>query len=127
MTFATIEDYEARYGVPTDEKRTALLLDDASALLLNAYEDFYGVEYAEGVHESFDRSAKAVACLIVNRVLTAPSALVGATSLSQGGGGYTASVGFGAALGEMYLGKSDLKRLGLNGQVMHSLTPKEQV
>lgn len=124
--FATVDDYSARYGEPGDKERAEVLLGDASALMLSAYEDFYGSEYAAGEHEAFDRSAKAVCCLLVNRVLAPPSALYGATSISQGGGGYTASVGYGSALGEMYLGKSDLKRLGLFGQVMRTLTPKEQ-
>lgn len=124
--FATVEDYTARYGAPSEEKRTELLLEDASALMLTAYEDFYGSTYEAGAHEPFDRSAKAVCCLLVNRVLSTPSALLGASQVSQGGGGYTASVSFGSALGEMYLGKSDLKRLGLGGQIMRTLKPKEQ-
>ena len=64
--------------------------------------------------------------MVVNRVLTAPAAFAGATQLSQGAGGYTASVSYGSALGEMYLGKSDLKRLGLDVQRMRVLTPIER-
>lgn len=33
---------------------------------------------------------------------------------------------YGSALGEMYLGKSDLRRLGLTGQVLGALTPLER-
>ena len=50
----------------------------------------------------------------------------GATQYSQGAGGYTASVTYGSALGEMYLGKTDLKRLGLNAQVRRVLHPLER-
>lgn len=119
---ASVDDYKARYGEPADEVRTEVLLQDASDLMLSAYEDRVG-EYIEGSCPAFDRAAPAVCCLLVNRVLSAPSAMAGATQYSQGAGGYTASVTYGSALGEMYLGKSDLKRLGLMGQALGALSP----
>ncbi len=122
MALATVEDYAARYGEPGDADRAALLLDDASNLMLSAFEDALG-DYAEGVCAAFDRNACAVCCLVVNRVLTAPAALAGATQYSQGAGTYTASVTYGSALGEMYLGRSDLKRLGLLMQSLGALSP----
>ena len=123
--FATVDDYAARYGEPADRERTGLLLGDASAALLSAFEAVNG-DYAEGKLPAFDRSAKAVCCLLVNRVLSAPAAMLGATQYSQGAGGYQASVTYGSARGEMYLGKSDLKRLGLDAQVMRALRPVER-
>ena len=122
MAFATVEEYAARYGEPGDGERTALLLEDASNLMLSAYEDALG-EYAEGACAAFDRNAAAVCCLVVNRVLTAPAALAGATQYSQGAGVYTASVTYGSALGEMYLGRTELKRLGLLTQSLGALSP----
>lgn len=120
--FATIDDYKARYGTPADAERCAVLLEDASSLLLAAYSEVFG-DYVAGTCATFDAAAKAVCCLVVNRVLTAPTAMAGATQFSQGAGGYTASVTYGSALGEMYLGKSDLKRLGLTGAIRKTLTP----
>lgn len=119
---ASVDDYKARYGEPADEARTGVLLQDASDLMLAAFEDRIG-EYTEGACPAFDRAAPAVCCLLVNRVLSAPAAMAGATQYSQGAGGYTASVTYGSALGEMYLGKSDLRRLGLTGQALGALTP----
>lgn len=124
--FAEISDYEARYGKPVDAGKVEVLLADASDALLSAYEAHYGEAYAEGEHDAFDRSACAVACLMANRVVAAPSALMGATQYSQGAGGYTASVTLGSAVGEMYLGKSDLKRLGLTDQRIRSVRPDER-
>lgn len=123
--FATVEDYSARYGAPADETRTEVLLSDASALLLSEFEAVYG-PYEEGVCAAFDRNACAVCCLLVNRVLNAPAAMAGATQYSQGAGGYTASVTFGSALGEMYLGKTPREMLGLDAQVMRALHPAER-
>jgi hypothetical protein len=122
VMFATISDYTARYGAPGDLARANLLLKDASDLALSAFEDVFG-EYAEGVCATFDRNVCAVCCLVVNRVLLAPAALAGATQYSQGAGGYTSSVVYGQALGEMYLGKSELKRLGLLTQRLGALSP----
>ncbi len=124
--FATVDDYAARYGAPADPERAATLLEDASAILLSTYEGFWGEAYEEGAHGDFDRSATAVCCLLVNRVLNAPAAMVGATQYSQAAGGYNASVTYGTALGEMYLGKTERKRLGLVGQSIRALRPIER-
>ena len=123
--FAMVEDYKKRYGEPGDEERCKSLLSDATDQMLSAFEEVYGT-YQEGVCAAFDRNATAVCCLLVNRVLSAPTAMAGATRYSQGAGGYTASVTYGSALGEMYLGKTDLKRLGLNAQVRRALHPMER-
>lgn len=125
MEFATVEEYEGRYGAPGDEERCGVLLADASALMLSEYESVYG-DYSEGACPAFDRNASAVCCLIVNRVLNANPALIGATQMSQGAGGYTASVTFGSAMGEMYLGASERKRLGLDAQIRRALRPMER-
>ena len=84
---AGIDDYKARYGEPADSARTDVLLQDASDLMLAAYEDRLGA-YSVGACPAFDRAAPAVCCLLVNRVLSAPSAMAGATQYSQGAGGY---------------------------------------
>ncbi|QWT18101.1 phage Gp19/Gp15/Gp42 family protein [Collinsella sp. zg1085] len=125
-SFASIDEYSLRFGAPTDVARAEALLGDASAVLINAYEDFYGDEYTAGAHPSFDRSATSVACMLANRVLSAPISIAGATQFTQAAGGYSASVSYGAGLGELYLGKSDLKRLGLVGQRLNVLTPYER-
>lgn len=122
---ASVDDYKARYGEPADSARTDVLLQDASDLMLAAFEDRLGA-YSVGACPAFDRAAPAVCCLLVNRVLSAPSAMAGATQYSQRAGGYTASVTYGSALGEMYLGRSDLKRLGLTGQALGALLPSER-
>ena len=100
--FATVEDYKKRYGEPGDEERCKVLLSDATDQMLSAFEEVYGT-YQEGVCAAFDRNAAAVCCLLVNRVLSAPAAMAGAT-----------------------LGKTDLKRLGLNAQVRRVLHPLER-
>lgn len=123
--FATVGDYAARYGEPGDERRAETLLADASALMLSEFEALFGA-YEEGICAAFDRNAEAVCCLLANRALSAPSGMAGATQYSQGAGGFTASVTYGSALGDMFLGKSERKRLGLEGQAMRALRPAER-
>ena len=124
--FATAEDYAARYGVAAGEARLNALLSDASALLLSEYEAAYGVPYERGQSDAFDRAAPAVACMLVNRVLNTPANMAGATQLSQGAGSITASVTYGSALGEMYVGKTARRLLGLDGSVRRVLRPIER-
>lgn len=121
--FAGIGDYEARYGPPEDEARVSALLGDASDMLLAAYEERFGSPYEPGACRAFDRGAAAVCCAMAQRAVNVPRGMAGATQYSQGGGGYTASVSFGGALGDLYLGKSDLKRLGLAGSSIGSIRP----
>ena len=123
--FATVEDYKKRYGEPGDEERCKALLSDATDQMLSAFVVVSGT-YPVGVGAAFDRTPTAVCCRLVTRVHSAPAAMGGATRYSQGAGGYTASVTYGSALGEMYLGKTDLKRLGLNAQVRRALHPMER-
>ena len=124
---ATPEDYAARYGDVADTARLGVLLADATSLLLSAYEARWGEGYAPGAHPAFDRAAAAVCCLLANRVLSAPQMLTGATQYSQTAGGYNASVTYGSAMGEMYLGKTDLRRLGLWGSAIRELRPRLEV
>jgi hypothetical protein len=119
--FATAEDYTARYGAAADEARLNALLSDASAMLLSEYEAAYGLPYEKGQSAAFDRAAPAVACMLVNRVLNTPANMAG-----QGAGSITASVTYGSALGEMYVGKTARRLLGLDGSVRRVLRPIER-
>ena len=123
--FAGVADLEARWRPLGDLEReqAAVLLADASDMLLSVYERRFGAEYEPGGHPAFDRSAASVCCAMVRRAMGVPDGFAGATQMSQGGGGYTASVSFGGALGDLYLGKSDLKRLGLSGSSIRAIRP----
>ena len=56
-----------------------------------------------------------MACAVVSRAMSAPLGLAGATQYSQTAGSYNASVTFANPTAELWLGRSDLKRLGLAG------------
>ena len=103
--FATVADYEARCGAAGDEARVAALLEDASAYLRGAYRRRMGVQYLAGSNPN------------------APGAMAGITQQSQTTGPYSSSVTFANPTGDLYLGRSDLKRLGLAGCRVRSIQP----
>lgn len=117
-----LEEYAARYGTPPDPERVSALLSDACDMLLTAYEGRWG-HYVEGAHAAFDRGYKAVACAVVSRAVNVPDCFAGATQYSQTAGSYNASVTFANPTADLWLGRSDLKRLGLAGTRIGSIAP----
>ena len=118
----TLEEYAARYGTPPDHERVSALLSDACDMLLTAYEGRFGC-YVEGSHPAFDRGYKAVACAVVSRAVSVPDCFAGATQYSQTAGSYNASITFANPTADLWLGRSDLKRLGLAGTRIGSIAP----
>lgn len=118
----TLEEYASRYGTPSDPDRVAALLSDACDMLLTAYEGRWG-GYTAGARPAFDRGYRAVACSVVNRAASVPDAFAGATQYSQTAGAYNASVTFANPTADLWLGKSDLRRLGLAGMRIGSIAP----
>lgn len=121
--FASVEDYTKRYGDVADSDRVEVILSDASDAMLNAYESSWGEAYQEGAHEQFDRSATAVCCAIAHRSLSVPAVFEGAGQYSQTAGSYNASITFSNPTGDIYLSKTELKRLGLYGQRIGAVMP----
>lgn len=109
--FATVEDYAARYGpVPeADEGRVATLLADASNLVASQP----GFELREG-DEAFSGVLESVTCAMVYRSMRS-GAYAGLSSLSQGAGGYSASVSVYNPGGDLFLTDNERRALGLEG------------
>lgn len=119
---ATLEDYEARYGAVGDPA-ARLVLKDASDALHAAYAARYGAPWALGDHPVFDASSRAVCCAVAHRALLAPTGMEGATQYTQTAGPYSASLTLANPGGDVYLTRSDLKRLGLTGCRIGSISP----
>ena len=121
--FATYKDYEQRYGVVDDAEQVDMLLADISVYVLNAYEAYWGATYKEGDHPEFDRAVVGVCCSIAHRCLSVPAAFAGVSQYSQTAGSYNASATFSNPTGDIYLGTTDYKRLGLYGQRIDAVFP----
>ena len=120
--FATYDQYALRYG-PADQERVEAVLRDVSGAMLSAFEAFHGIEYAEGVNRIFDREAEAVCCEVAHRALDVPDGLDGASQYSQTAGAYSASVTMSSPIGDIWIGRGKLSRLGLAGQRVGCLMP----
>ncbi|HIR42829.1 MAG TPA: hypothetical protein IAB86_05510 [Candidatus Aphodovivens avicola] len=110
--FATVEDYEARYGAVEDEKRLALALSDASAFIAA---EMARAGAAIDPHDQAQAQALAyVVCLLVNRVERS-GMYAGLSNVSQGAGGYTASVSVYNPGGGFRLYAEERRMLGIGG------------
>ena len=115
--FATVADYEARYGKVEDEARVTALLQDATNIIArqpgfcdkNRDDTWWGV-------------LETVACAMVHRSMMAGS-YAGLSSVSQGAGGYTASVGVYNPGGDLYLTRNEKRALGIGGARIGSVAP----
>ena len=115
--FATVADYEARYGEVEDEARVTALLQDATNIIASqpGFCDKNRDETWWGVLET-------VACAMVHRSMMAGS-YAGLSSVSQGAGGYTASVGVYNPGGDMFLTRNEKRALGIGGARIGSVAP----
>lgn len=119
-TFATVDQYEARYGEVEDEKRLELALSDASAFIESEMRHA-GV----AIDPSDEGQAQAltyVTCLLVNRVERS-GAYAGLSNVSQGAGGYTASVSVYNPGGGFRLYTEERRMLGIGGARIGSVSP----
>ena len=115
--FATVADYEARYGEVEDEKRLEALLSDASLFLASQR----GLAF-DPDDETQAALLTAVTCAMVHRSMMAGS-YAGLSNVSQGAGGYTASVGVYNPSGDFYLTKGERRALGIGGARIGSVAP----
>ena len=118
--FATVDDYIERYGEVGDENRLAAALSDASAYI--AAEMRRSGVAIDPEDEEQAQALAYVACLLVNRVERS-GAYAGLSSVSQGAGGYTASVSVYNPGGGFRLYAEERRMLGIGGARIGSVAP----
>lgn len=114
--FATLDDYEARYGAPSDQNRVETLLGDASAFIASQC----GFEMPDD--DVGEANLVRVTCAVVDRSLSAGS-WAGLSNVSQSGDGYSASATVYNPSGDFYLTKAEKQSLGLCGTRVGSMRP----
>lgn len=105
--FATVEDYEARYGGVDDEARVSALLQDATNIIASQP----GFAMREG-DDTWLGVLESVTCAMVHRSMMS-GAYAGLSNVSQGAGGYTASVAVYNPGGDLYLTRNEKRALGI--------------
>ncbi len=122
MAYATVEQYEARYGEVDDQNMLQECLDDATAAIDIAL-DRYDIEYADQP-ESFTSRLMRVCRAVANRLMPAGSNVpAGVTQLSMTSGSYNENVSFTPSYGLPKLLPSELSMLGLGGTRGRTLMP----
>lgn len=106
--FATAEDYEARYGEVEDAARVSALLQDATNVIASQ------PGFAMREDETWLGVLETVTCAMVHRSLMSGS-YAGLSNVSQGAGGYTASVAVYNPGGDLYLTRNERRALGIGG------------
>lgn len=107
--FATVGDYEARYGDVEDAEQIDTLLDDATAFIAS----MPGFRLREG--DGLQRANLVrITCAVVHRSLSAGD-LAGLQSYSQTAVDYSASVTPYNPSGDLYLTGTEKRALGIGG------------
>ena len=115
--FATAEDYETRYGGVEDETRVSALLQDATNII--ASQPGFSTD---GRDDTWWGVLETVTCAMVHRSMMAGS-YAGLSNVSQGAGGYTASVSVYNPGGDLYLTRNEKRALGIGGARIGSVAP----
>lgn len=115
MSYATTEQYQARYGAVSDENMLQECLDDASAVIDSALDRAH-IDYSEPSEDFADRLMR-VCRSMANRVYPSESGNEipqGVTSMSMGAVGFTESYSFATTYGTPKLLKSEYELLGIS-------------
>ena len=115
--FATVEDYETRYGEVEDEARVSALLQDATNII--ASQPGFTTD---GRDETWWGVLETVTCAMVHRSMMAGT-YAGLSNVSQGAGGYTASVSVYNPGGDLYLTRNEKRALGIGGARIGTVAP----
>ena len=120
MAYATIEDYESRYGAVEGTEaraRVTTRLGDAAVYIDSRVE----VDPDDG-HQA--EALKIVSCAMVNRSMAAEeSDAVGVSNASYTMGPFSQSATFSNPSGDLYFTASEKALLGMNGSLIESIRP----
>ena len=119
--FATVSDYEARYGEVDDSEQVSTLLGDASAFVAAQPGFVLLPEDCDG-HALQQANLVRVTCAIVHRSLSAGD-LAGVSNFSQTAGSYTASVTIANPTEDFYMTAAEKRSLGITGGRVGTIEP----
>ena len=119
--FASVADYTARYGAPSDPDRCRVLLDDAGAFLEGELLRS-GIEVDED-DELQESNLKRISCRLVSSMLDTADGMSGVSQSSMTAGPFTNSWTFSNPTGAFKLLQSERRSLGVGGVRAGSVAP----
>lgn len=121
--FASVEEYEARYGDADDPDALAEILMDATREI-RAELDRAGIPWADPDEEFAGRLMQACRSMAYRAMGSGDSDVpLGATQFSEGADGYVQSFSLGNPFGEVYLSKAERRLLGIGAAKIGFATP----
>lgn len=115
-TFATIEDYQARYGTASDEGVLEQALVDATVLMRRTL-DAAGVDYSDP-DELYAQTLASVCRAVAHRCMPDDTALpADVTQMSETVGPYSQSFSFGTVYSSPKLYRDELRMLGVGARI----------
>lgn len=121
--FATVQELEAYWRPLTSEEQTraGALLESSSNRLRLMYRP---ADLDEKVSDDalYEEAVKSVVMESVKRAMTTPINLPATDSYSQTAGPYSENYKFSNPSGDMYFKKSELKLLGINSNILRSIS-----
>ena len=121
MSFATISDYEAKYGSVGDEDALQAWLDDATVYLTALLGGSLDPE------DAVQASLLMTVCRdMTHRAYASVAPGYGVTSYSQGANGFNESMSYANATGDLYLTKAERLLLGIGTQQVGWYDPYDQ-
>ena len=119
--FASVADYTARYGAPSDPDRCRVLLDDAGAFLEGELlRSGIAVDEDDELQES---NLKRISCRLVSSMLDTADGMSGVSQSSMTAGPFTNSWTFSNPTGAFKLLQSERRSLGVGGVRAGSVAP----
>lgn len=118
MSFATVADYEAKYGTVADADRLQVWLDDVTTYLTNRLGSRYNAE-----DETQAAALKMVCRDMTHRAFESNAPGFGVSNYSQSANGFTESMTFANATGDIYMTQNERRMLGIGGNHAGYLTP----
>ena len=111
--FASVEDYEARYGDADEPEILAEILMDATREIAAAL-DKANISYSDVSEDFAARLMQACRSMAYRAMGDDTDVPLGATQYSQGAGGYTKQFTFSNPYSELYISKAERRLLGLD-------------
>ena len=119
--YATIGDYEARYGAVADQTRLSTLLGDAGDYLERQLRDArVTVDASDALQAS---SLTRITCRIVHDVLAQKGAMPGVSQASWSASPYSGSYTFANPSGKFFLYRDEKRELGIGRSRVSSIAP----
>ena len=125
--FASVTEYEARYGTVPDTQTLTECLEDATAMICAAL-DAAGVDYSNPSTTYADRLMR-VCRQIAHRAMDATppaggiDAPFGVSQATQSAGGYSLSYSFANPYGDLFITSAERRLLGIGGIHFSNMRP----